>query len=307
MSLAEPLVTIAIPTYNCGRYLPDALGSVMRQGLDDFEVLIMDNASEDDTEEVVRSFGSDRIRYIRNARNLGSRENGRLCLVNARGRYIRTFCADDVLLDGIVRLQLDILISRPEVVLVTCDNFITDQNLKIEDYFPAFPGIHSGQKVIAASLSGMANYIGGPSNAMFRRSEALKLSVDTDYNSISDWKFYLQLLEHGSYANIGKPGYLYRRHASSDTSMNCPDGVRLAEHLRLIEEFDAWNPLNCLKALRAGGRSAVSNHWRTALAPSRIARAALSFPDVFRMHRLWRRRSAQQHVQASLPPRVAVG
>ncbi|HEX3663573.1 MAG TPA: glycosyltransferase [Acidobacteriaceae bacterium] len=304
----EPLVTIAIPTYNCAQYLPDALGSVLRQGLDDFEVLIMDNASEDATEEVVRSFGSERIRYIRNSRNLGSRENGRLCLVNSRGRYVRTFCADDVLLDGIVRLQLDILMTRPDVVLVTCDNFIADQDLNIEDYFPAFPGIHSGRRVIAACLSGMANYIGGPSNVMFRRSEAIKTHVDASYNSIADWKFYLKLLEHGGYANIDKPGYVYRRHATSDTQANCPDDLRQQEHLRLVGEFDAWNPLNCIKAVRAAGsagRMTVADQWVRALAPNRIARALFSFRDVYRMHRLWRRRSIVHSLQVGQPSGAA--
>ena len=55
MATEEPLLTIAIPTFNCARFLPDAIASIMRQGLDDFEILIVDNASEDNTEEVIRS------------------------------------------------------------------------------------------------------------------------------------------------------------------------------------------------------------------------------------------------------------
>ena len=76
MAGAEPLLTVAIPTFNSAHFLPDAVASIMRQGLDDFEILIVDNASEDNTEEVVRSFENRRIRYIRNPSNLGACENG---------------------------------------------------------------------------------------------------------------------------------------------------------------------------------------------------------------------------------------
>src|SRR5437660_10570626 len=88
MTGETPLLTVAIPTFNCAHFLPDAIASIMRQGLDDFEILIVDNASEDNTEEVVRSLQNSRIRYLRNPSNLGSQENGNRCLANSRGRYI---------------------------------------------------------------------------------------------------------------------------------------------------------------------------------------------------------------------------
>jgi len=285
----QPLLTVAIPTYNCAHYLPDAVGSVMRQGLDDFELLILDNASEDNTEEVVRSFRNDRIRYIRNTSNLGSRENGNRCMLNARGRYLKFLCADDVFLDGVLEKQLKILESRPEVALVTCDHFITNEHLQIEGIFHAFPGVHSGSRVINACLSGMANFIAGPSNVMFRREQAAGLVSDSSYNLLSDCKFYLQLLGRGGYANIGTVGYLYRRHPTSDTEVNCPVDRRMSEHLRLVSEFGGWNPLSCVKAVREAGPEgwrAVRAHWREAFRLGRIATAVMSFPDLVHMYYL---------------------
>lgn len=287
MSDEHPLLTVAIPTYNCAHFLPDAIGSVMRQGLDDFELLILDNASEDNTEEVVRSFENEHIRYIRNSSNLGSRENGNRCMLNARGRYVKFLCADDVLLDGVLEKQLKILESRPDIALVSCDNFITDEHLQIEGTFHAFPGVCSGARVIDACLSWISNYIGGPSNVMFRREQAAGLVADHTYNAVSDWKFYLQLLARGGYASIGEMGYLYRKHPTSDTQMNCPLNLRVSEHLRLVSEFDGWNPLSCVNALRAFGLegwSAVRLNWRKACRADRIARAAVSFADLTRMY-----------------------
>src|SRR6202158_1213213 len=144
----EQLLTIAIPTFNCAHFLPDAIASVLRQGVDDCEILILDNASEDNTEEVVRSFENPRIRYLRNPSNLGACENGNRCLRNSRGRYIKFLCADDVLLDGILRKQLNVLETRPEVALVTCNYFSTDRNLNVEKVCLEFPGAHPGGRGI---------------------------------------------------------------------------------------------------------------------------------------------------------------
>lgn len=287
MQTERPLLTVAIPTYNCAHYLPDAIGSILRQGIDDFELLIVDNASEDNTEEVIGSFGNDRIRYMRNTSNLGSRENGSRCMLNARGKYVKFLCADDVLLDGVLQKQLKILESQPEVSLVSCDHFITDEKLTIKGKFVAFPGVHPGSKVINACLSWIANYIGGPSNVMFRREQVAKLVVDPTYNAVADWKYYLQVLRLGWYANIGEVGCLYRLHPTSDTQTNCPLDLRTAEHLRLVSEFDGWTPLSCVKALRLAGSDgwhAIGMHWREALRPERITRAAVSLPDVVRMY-----------------------
>jgi len=106
MATEEPLLTIAIPTFNSAHLLPDAIASIMRQGLDDFEILIIDNASEDNTEEVVRLFKNHAFGYLRNPSNLGACENGNRCFSEFRGRYFKLLCADDVLLDRVLLKQL---------------------------------------------------------------------------------------------------------------------------------------------------------------------------------------------------------
>src|ERR1700674_5771403 len=181
MTGTEPLLTIAIPTFNCAHFRPDAIVSITRQGLDDFEILIVDNASEDNTEEVVRTFENPHIRYIRNPSNLGSSENGNRCLANSRGRYIKFLCADDVLLDGILRKQLNVLETRPEVALVTCNYFSTDRNLNVEKVCMECPGAHPGRRVINFCPSRMTSCVGGPSNVMIRRAAAAGVVGDATY------------------------------------------------------------------------------------------------------------------------------
>ena len=88
MPSREPLVSVCIPTYNRAGLLRESIASVLAQTFGDFELIISDNASEDATESVVRSFGDDRIKYPRNAKNLGHRENMNCCLMLSKGRYI---------------------------------------------------------------------------------------------------------------------------------------------------------------------------------------------------------------------------
>jgi glycosyltransferase involved in cell wall biosynthesis len=283
MTGETPLLTVAIPTFNCAHFLPDAIASIMRQGLDDFEILIVDNASEDNTEEVVRSLQNSRIRYLRNPSNLGSQENGNRCLANSRGRYIKFFCADDVLLDGILRKQLNILETRLDVALVTCNYLSTDHNLNIDGICVELPGAHPGQRVINFCLSRMSNSVGGPSNIMFRRTAAAGVVVDASYRMLPDLKFSLQILEHGAYVNIDEPGYLYRRHPNSDYATNCPPEIHVPEYIRLVSEFNWWNPLNCALLFLFGGtegRRVVRGNWRRACAPGRVARSLQASADL---------------------------
>lgn len=273
---ADPLLTVAIPTFNSAHFLTDAVSSIMRQGIEDFEILIVDNASEDDTEAVVKSLGNSRIRYIRNSSNLGSTENGNLCLANSRGRYIKFLCADDVLLDGVLQKQLSVLENRSDVVLVTCDYLPTDPNLNIQGSWSAFPGSHPGRRIINFCLSRMVNAIGGPSNIMIRRAAATGVLSDASYRLLSDLKFCLQVLEHGDYVSIDEPGILYRRHPASDFVTNCFNNNHILEYLRLVTEFHWWNPFNCLLALaRAGvdGRRIIRENRAQACAPRAFARS----------------------------------
>jgi hypothetical protein len=129
----------------------------------------------------------------------------------------------------------------------------------------------------------MTNGIGGPSNIMIRRAAAAGVASDGTYRLLSDLKFNLQILEHGAYVNIDEPGYLYRRHPDSDYATNCPPEIHVPEYLRLVGEFNWWNPLNCALASGLGGtegRRVVREHWRQACAPGRLASSVEASADL---------------------------
>jgi glycosyltransferase involved in cell wall biosynthesis len=90
------LVSIITPSYNCAKYLPDCIHSVLAQTYPYWELLIVDDCSTDDTEALVKSYEDNRIFYYRNDVNQGAAYSRNLALREARGRWIAFLDSDDM-------------------------------------------------------------------------------------------------------------------------------------------------------------------------------------------------------------------
>jgi glycosyltransferase involved in cell wall biosynthesis len=95
--MPTPVVTFIVPCYKLAHFLPECLTSILNQTYTDFEILVMDDCSPDNTGDVVRSFNDTRIRYIRNEPNLGHLRNYNKGLELSNGQYIWLISADDLL------------------------------------------------------------------------------------------------------------------------------------------------------------------------------------------------------------------
>ena len=114
-----PPVSVIMPTYNCARYLPEAIGSVLAQTYRDFEIVVVDDGSTDNTQEVLAGYG-DRIRAIRqpNQGRSAARNTG---IMAARGEYIAFLDADDLWLPRKLERQMALFGERPELKWVYSD------------------------------------------------------------------------------------------------------------------------------------------------------------------------------------------
>lgn len=229
--MKSPKLSVMIPTYNSANYLKDAVNSVLAQNYTDYELIIVDNASTDNTEEIVQEFQDQRIKYYKNKINLGSRGNINRCMELATGEYLRHLCADDILLPGVLGKQVHILDTLPKVGVVTCDMYVTDERLENRRRANFFPGHEKGSMVIKACCQNFGNWIGGPSNVMMRRDAVKETRYNKNLKWVSDLDFFCRLLEEWDYYNIDEPGYLYRRHSASDTVALSQPGVQKREEL----------------------------------------------------------------------------
>src|SRR5438093_7504855 len=121
-----PRVTIALATYNRAGFLRGGIASCLGQTYRNFELLICDNASRDDTASVVASFPDERIRYLRNTENLGMVGNWNRCLAEARGELIANLCDDDMMLSDRLARQVAIFDAHPETGVVHGDAEMID-------------------------------------------------------------------------------------------------------------------------------------------------------------------------------------
>ena len=77
----NPRITIIMPIYNVGKYLRESINSILNQTYRDFELLILDDCSTDNSGDIVATYSDPRIRYIRSSSNLGLVEDLNKCLV----------------------------------------------------------------------------------------------------------------------------------------------------------------------------------------------------------------------------------
>src|SRR5581483_10555784 len=112
-------ISVCIPTFNGAAYIKKCLDSLLEQNQPEFEVVVSDNASEDGTWDIVRSFRDQRIRAFRSDRNVGMANNFNRALQECRGEYVKVLCADDVIEPDALKMQADFLDAHPEIAMST--------------------------------------------------------------------------------------------------------------------------------------------------------------------------------------------
>lgn len=129
----QPKVTIGMPIYNGATFVGEALESILGQSFDDFEVIISDNASDDDTQAICSDYmrRDSRIRYDRLEKNLGATKNYNRLVGLARGTYFKWAAHDDNLAPEYLEKCVDVLDSDAETVLAFPRTRLMDADGKI--------------------------------------------------------------------------------------------------------------------------------------------------------------------------------
>ena len=128
---STPFFSICIPCFNHGRYVGETIRSVLSQDFDDFEIVVSDNASTDESREVVKAFNDPRIRLLENCYNVGFAPNLQRVTAAARGRFIILLSSDDLMRDGALECYRQVFRNcgdkaEQTVVSSACD--VIDEN-----------------------------------------------------------------------------------------------------------------------------------------------------------------------------------
>lgn len=198
-----PLVSVAIPSYCGAKTIEASIESVLRQTLEDLELIIVDDGSSDDTAAIIARYKDPRIRFYRNAQNLGPAANWNRCLSLARGKYFKLLPQDDVLRSDCLENQATILEDDPgeEVSLVFCARTIIGSDGKTwmrRGWGGQSRGRLKPQTLACRCIRHGTNLIGEPGAVLFRRSVvALVGNFDARTPYVIDLDYWLRLLAHG--------------------------------------------------------------------------------------------------------------
>jgi glycosyltransferase involved in cell wall biosynthesis len=234
-----PKISVCIPTFNHAHFLKVAIESVLAQTITDFELIVVDNCSTDNTRELVAGIAStdSRVTYFCNESNVGPRENLNRCLNRASGEYVKILCADDLLEPTCLEASLRALEGGRDIVLAASARLLVDEQLR-----PIRVAGYSRENcvVIGRDMIGHTlfngNYIGEPSAALFRRDAAAR-GFDTSYRLLIDAEMWLHLLEKGNLAYIGAPLCRFRFHGAQETNRVIASLDFIDEEMRLYGKY----------------------------------------------------------------------
>lgn len=209
MTIQRPLVTVYITNYNYGRYVRQAIESVLAQSLQDFELIIIDDGSTDDSRAVISQYeGTPKVRTIFQE-NIGLNRSNNLALKASRGRYIMRLDADDYLDRQALLVLSNVLEENEHVGLVFPDYYYIDAD-----------GNVTGQER-RHDFEAEVSLLDQPAHGactMIRKSFLQDVGgYDEEFRCQDGYDLWLRFIERWEVRNVNLPLFYYRRHGSNLT------------------------------------------------------------------------------------------
>jgi glycosyltransferase involved in cell wall biosynthesis len=237
-----PKVSVLIPTYNAAAFLDESISSVLNQTFTDFELIIVDNCSIDNSAEVISKYLTDqRTRYYVNDRNIGGIGNFNKCLSLAQGDYIKFLCADDKFHPELLEKFVGVMEQNPGVLLVA--SIPKEFGLDSKSFPPPFSGIINGKRLIYEILNNY-NYLGHPTNVMVRKEGFEVGNFRNEYIWLADWELWLRILSKGDCFFIPEELGYTRSHEGQVTKSMIKSFSNYFETYNLVKAIKKENELS---------------------------------------------------------------
>ena len=120
----DPLVSIIMPVYNAAATIGASMRSILGQTYEHFELIVVDDGSQDNTADIIRSFSDPRIRLIQNSRNLKIAKSLNIAIGAAKGKYLARSDADDINLPNRLEIQVNYMETHPEIDVVGSSEYL---------------------------------------------------------------------------------------------------------------------------------------------------------------------------------------
>lgn len=235
-----PKVSVCVPSYNHAHYIGKCIESVLAQTFGDWETIIVDNHSTDNTEEVVRAFVDPRIRFYMNETNIGAARNFNRCASLAHGEYVAFLQSDDQYLPSMLERSAALLDAHTRVGLVHSSFHRIDLNGDFIDTKIRWSHNQIMDGLTAFRMLTRECYI-TPSTVVMRRTRFNDLGgFDESYRYNLDWSMWMRMALSHDIGYVAEPLVLQRTgHPASLTasSLTRSPHIGTSEELRLIDQI----------------------------------------------------------------------
>jgi glycosyltransferase involved in cell wall biosynthesis len=221
---AVPQLTIGLPVYNSERFLAESIESLLGQSYTDFELIISDNASTDDTAGICERYAKQdsRIRYYRQPTNIGLAPNHNFCAEQARGELFKWAAGDDLYHRSLLLRCVQVLDERPEVVLAHAYTAMIDE--KSQMYQANVYSLGTSALRPSDRFHSMLDGNGGDDDGgVMRRAVLLRTAMKNSYHH-ADRTIITELALHGPFCHV--PEWMYFRRDHPDRAERAHPGVR---------------------------------------------------------------------------------
>jgi len=235
--MSTPLVSIGLPVYNGEAYLEDCLNAILKQTFEDFEVVISDNASTDNTGDICRRLmqNDKRIRYVRQSENMGAAKNYNIVFEMSCGRFFRWAAHDDPIMPSYLEkcvqafekdTDMDVVIVYPKTIR------FDERNSEPYDVELPWGGASASSRLAHCLVDAPETIITKcyPVFGLMRRDVLQTTRLIQPFNS-SDKVLLVEMALRGNFQEI--PEYLFHRRLHDGTSINAS-----ASHEEVAKWFD---------------------------------------------------------------------
>ena len=219
----QPLVSVILPVYNASTFLKESIDSVLNQTYTNFELIIINDASTDDSDIIISSYDDSRICHFKNSENLKLIKTLNKGIYLAKGKYIARMDADDICYPNRLEEQISFLENNPEYILVGSSAKVIDER-GIEKNDLVYFSEH--EDIVFASL--FYSPIIHPS-AVIRKGglDDFNLKYDESYIHVEDYELWTRMLFFGKFKNLKKNLLKYRVHSTQISTLHNSEQLKM--------------------------------------------------------------------------------
>lgn len=240
-----PKVSVIIPTYNRANFIGETIQSVLDQTFQDFEIIVVDDGSTDNTKEIIESFikKSGKIKYLyeKNSGTCAAPRN--VGFYNSTGKYLCFLDSDDLWLPEKLQKQIDFFKNsgNEKLGFIDCGTLIINEHgkeIKNNYNFPKYQG-----NVYKDFLK--YNFVLSPGSVLIKRSVLENIGLfDENLPSAEDWELWIRISKKYEFASLKEPLFKYRVHINNLTSAVAKRGAE-SLGIYVFQKYKEEFRINC--------------------------------------------------------------